>query len=261
MPVDNGLTETVQPQVFQGVGPQNAAPVLHSIPVQALATAAQQRRENMPRPFHMRVYRPYSLAGVGIRAWVRWRQIPNLEALTLHVAGCPAVSGAFAAAEVTVLVDSGSVSTAMTENRVEALWGQPGVVNTALTETLIGYAMRVRWRRWAWSEKSRCTIVSALLEDQNFMGTISVNYDVYRAPWGKGSCYYRAENAERELHHRHHAAAEGPCTGAAYEHRARAVGQPNPGDFLPAAMAITTFAPGVHAPSDVDSNVTRLIDP
>ena len=39
-PVDNGLTETVQHQVSHSAGPQNAAPVLHTVPVQLAATAS-----------------------------------------------------------------------------------------------------------------------------------------------------------------------------------------------------------------------------
>ena len=41
-PVAYGLTETVQHQVPQSVGLQNAAPVLHSVPVQLPAPASQQ---------------------------------------------------------------------------------------------------------------------------------------------------------------------------------------------------------------------------
>ena len=43
-PVDNGLTETVQHQVSQSAGPQNAAPVLRTVPLQPPATASQQWR-------------------------------------------------------------------------------------------------------------------------------------------------------------------------------------------------------------------------
>ena len=45
---------------------------------------------------------------------------PHLEALTQHVAGRLAVPGASAAAEVKVLIDSGSGITAMSEELVEA---------------------------------------------------------------------------------------------------------------------------------------------
>ena len=46
---------------------------------------------------------------------------PHLEALTQHVAGRLAVPGASTAAEVKVLMDSGSGITAMSEELVEAL--------------------------------------------------------------------------------------------------------------------------------------------
>ena len=46
---------------------------------------------------------------------------PHLEALTQHVAGRLAVPGASAAAEVKVLMDSGSGITAMSEELVEGL--------------------------------------------------------------------------------------------------------------------------------------------
>ena len=42
VPMDIGLTETVQHQISQSAGPQNAAPVLHSAPVQLPAPASQQ---------------------------------------------------------------------------------------------------------------------------------------------------------------------------------------------------------------------------
>ena len=57
---------------------------------------------------------------------------PHLEALTQHVAGCLAVPGASAAAEVKVLTDSGSGITAMSEELVEVLRRQPGMMQTAL---------------------------------------------------------------------------------------------------------------------------------
>ena len=52
---------------------------------------------------------------------------PHLEAPTQHVAGRLAVPGASAAAEVTLLMDSGSGITAMSEELVEALRRQTGI--------------------------------------------------------------------------------------------------------------------------------------
>ena len=65
---------------------------------------------------------------------------PHLEALTQHVAGRLAVPGASAAAEVKVLMDSGSGITAMSEELVEALRRQPGMMQTALTQAFVGHA-------------------------------------------------------------------------------------------------------------------------
>ena len=70
--VDNGLTETVQHQVSQSAGPQNAAPVLHSVPVQLPAPRVAAVAS---APFLTRVSRSSSLADVAIRGCIRWR--PN----------------------------------------------------------------------------------------------------------------------------------------------------------------------------------------
>ena len=53
---------------------------------------------------------------------------PHLEALTQHIAGPLAVPGSSAAAEVKVLMDSGSGITAMSEELVEVLRRQSGMM-------------------------------------------------------------------------------------------------------------------------------------
>ena len=53
---------------------------------------------------------------------------PHLEALMQHVAGRLAVPGASAATEVNVFMDSGSGVTAMSQELVEALRRQPGMM-------------------------------------------------------------------------------------------------------------------------------------
>ena len=76
-PVDYGLTKTVQHQVSQSAGPQNAAQVLHSVPVQLPAPASQQSCGDSSIILCARVCvsRSYSRVEVVIRAWIRWR--PN----------------------------------------------------------------------------------------------------------------------------------------------------------------------------------------
>ena len=64
---------------------------------------------------------------------------PHLEELTRHVAGRPAVPGASAAAEVKILMDSGSGITAISE-LVEALRRESGMMQTALTQAFVGHA-------------------------------------------------------------------------------------------------------------------------
>ena len=50
------------------------------------------------------------------------------------------VPGASGADEVKVLTDFGSGITAMSEELVEALWRQPGMMQAALTQAFIGHA-------------------------------------------------------------------------------------------------------------------------
>ena len=66
---------------------------------------------------------------------------PHVDGSTQHhLAGRLAVPGASAAAEVQVLMDSGPSITAMSEELVRALRGQPGMTQTALTQAFVGYA-------------------------------------------------------------------------------------------------------------------------
>ena len=71
--VDFGLTETVQHQVSQSAGPQNAAPVQFFTPFWC-SCRHPHRSSHMviPAPFHMRVFRSYSRVDVVIRGWIRW---------------------------------------------------------------------------------------------------------------------------------------------------------------------------------------------
>ena len=70
-PVDNGLTETVQDQVFQNAGPQYAAPVLFTVLVQP---PEPRHSSGVEIPAHdiPRVSRSCSLADVVTRSWTRY---------------------------------------------------------------------------------------------------------------------------------------------------------------------------------------------
>ena len=139
-PVDTGRTETMQYHVSQSAGPQNAAPVLQSVPVQLPAPASQQCLGDSGTISNARVsvLQPVGFGDTSVDAV---ETEPHLEALTQHVAGRLAVPGVSAAAEVKVLMDSGSGTTAMSEDLVGVLRRQPGMMPTALTQALLG--MRV----------------------------------------------------------------------------------------------------------------------
>ena len=82
-PVDYGLIETVQHQVAHNAGPQNAAPVLHSFPVQLPATASQQSCDDSSTFSYTRVsvLQPGGSGDTNADAVVTE---PYLEALTHH---------------------------------------------------------------------------------------------------------------------------------------------------------------------------------
>ena len=66
-PVDTGCTETVQHHVCQSAGPQKAALVLQSVPVQLPAPAVQQCLQ-LQAPFRTRVSRSCNSTGLATRA-------------------------------------------------------------------------------------------------------------------------------------------------------------------------------------------------
>ena len=132
MPVDNRLTETVQQRVSHSTGVQNAAPVLHFVPVQLPAPASQQWHGDSSTSSSARVS-VVQPGGCGDTSVDSVENESHLEALTQHLAGSLAVPGAPAAARVKVLIDSGSGITATSEELVETLRGQSGMTQTALT--------------------------------------------------------------------------------------------------------------------------------
>ena len=105
-PVDNGLTETAQDQVSQSAGQQNSAPVLHTAPVKPAATESQQWHGDFSTIYSARatVVQPGRCREMIVNSV---ENEPHVEVLTQHLAGRLAVSGAWAAAEIKVLMDSG----------------------------------------------------------------------------------------------------------------------------------------------------------
>ena len=261
--MDYGLTETVQHQVAQSAGPQNAAPVLHSVPVQLPAPASRQSCGDTSTISYARaaVLQP---GGSGDTSGVTVETEPHLEALTQHVAGRLAVPGAAAAAEIKVLMDSGSSITAKSEELVQALQGQPGMTQTALTQAFVGHAR----------------VVTSLGQEGDIETHSCPLYLTIDTPWGpvqftmpfivlpgRGDVVVIGQKTPREKLGIDVMAqlkasvlkAQGRQDGAGMELTARSVGEPYDGAVLRAAMAVTAFVPGDDAPGDVDGEVALTL--
>ena len=257
-PVDYGLTETVQHKVSQSAGPHNAAPVLHSVPLQLPATASQQSCGDTSTTSYARVL-VLQPGGSDDTSFDIVETEPHVEALMQHVAGRLAVPGASGAAEAKVLMDSGSGITAISEELVEALQGQPGMTQTALAQAFVGHArvvtplgqecdieaqscplhltIETSWRQVRFtmpfivlSGGSDVIIVQKPLREKLGIDVMAqLKASVLKAQW-------RQDGAWMEL-------------------TACSVGKRNDGDVLRAAMAITAFVPGGDATGDVDDKV------
>ena len=119
--------------------PQNAAPVLYSVPVQLPTPASKPSCDEFSTISCARVS-VLQPGGGGDTSVGTVETEPHLEVLTQHVAGRLAVPGASEAAEPKVLMDSGSGITAISEELVEALQGQPGMTQTSVTQAFVGHA-------------------------------------------------------------------------------------------------------------------------
>ena len=84
--VDTGRTETVQHHVSQSAGPQNAAPVLESVPVQLPAPTSQQWLGDSSTISYARVS-VLQPGGSGYTSGDTVDTEPHLVVLTRHVAG------------------------------------------------------------------------------------------------------------------------------------------------------------------------------
>ena len=142
VPVNPVRTETVQHHVSQSAGPHNAAPVFEEVSVQLAAPASQQWLGDSTTISSARlsILQP---GGSGDTSMDTVGTEPLLEALMQDVAECLAVPGASAAAEVNDLIDFGSGIIALSEELVEALRRQPGMMQIALTQAFVGRARLV----------------------------------------------------------------------------------------------------------------------
>ena len=232
--MDTERTETVQHHVSQSAGTQNAAPVLQSAPVQLPAPVSQQWLGDSGTIAYARVS-VLQPGGSGDTSVDTVDTEPHLEALTQHAAwrlaipSAPtaaeanvvmdsgsgitqhaawrlAIPSAPTAAEANVVMDSGSGITATSEELVEALRRQPGMILTALTQAFVGHA------RVATSLGQECDIMTQFCPlpiDRNTVGTSPVYDAVHRAPGGGRCGYHRPEDLERETWDRCHYPTQG----------------------------------------------------
>ena len=135
-PVDYGLTETMQHQVSQSAKAHNAGPVFRSVPVLLPAPPSQPSCGDSVTISYARIS-VFQRDGCGDTIVDTVESEPHLEALTQHVAGHLVVASASAAVEVKLLIDSGSGITAISEELVEALQGQLGMAQIAVTQAFV----------------------------------------------------------------------------------------------------------------------------
>ena len=246
---DNGLTETVQHQTSQSAGPQNVAPVLHSVPVQPPATASHQWRgdPSIICSARVAVVQP-GRCGDTIVDSVEIEL--HVEGLTQHLAGRLAVPCASAATEVKVLMDSGSGLTAMSEELVEPLRGKPGMTQTALTQAFVGQALVVT------SLGQKCDIETQScplhLTIETPWGPVRFTMPFIVLP-GEGDVVVIGQLTASVLK------AQRRQDGAGMELTARSVGEPSDGAVLRATMAVTAFVPDGDAPGDVNDEVALTL--
>ena len=255
--MDYGLTETVQHQVSQSPGSQNAGLVLHSVPVQLPVPASQQSYGDSAIVSYARVS-VLQPGGRGDTSVDTVETEPHVEALMQHVAGRLVVPGASAAAEVKVLMDSGSGTTAISEELVE---NDANRVNAAVCwacacgdvvgqECVVLRRNRVRstYRSIHHGDQSDlpCRLSCSLGEAMWFI----IGRKTLREKLGIN---LMAQRKASELK------AQGRQDGAWMEFTAFVVGEPNDGAVLRATLAVTAFVPGGDAPSDVDDEVTMTL--
>ena len=261
--MDNGLNETVRHQVSQSAGPQNAATALRSVPVKLPAPASQQSYGDSSTILFARVS-VLQPGGSGDTSVDTEETEPRLEALTRHVAGRLAVPGAPAAAEVKVLIDSGSGITARLEELVEAVQGQPGMTQAALTQAFFGHARMVTALDQECDIETQSCPLPLTIETP--WGPVQFTMPFIVLPGG-GDVVIIGQKMLREklgidVMAQPKASvlkAHGWQDNSWIEFTAVAVGEPHAGAVLREAMAVTAFGPGGDASGGVEDEVTLTL--
>ena len=186
----------------------------------------------------------------------------HLEALAQDVAGRLAVSGVSAAVEVKMLIDSGLGITAISEELVEALQGQLGMTQTALTQTFVGHARVVTSFGQECDNEAQLIPLHVTIKTPWGPARFAIAFIVLS--WGGDVVFIGQKTLREKLGidvmaqlKAYVLKAKGRRDGAGTELTARSVGEPN--DGVRVAMAVTAFVPGGDAPGDVDDEVTLTL--
>ena len=180
-----------------------------------------------------------------------------------HLGGL-AVPGAAAAAEVNVVMDSGSGITGMSEELMEVLWRLTGMMQTALTQAFVGHARAVM------SLGQECDIVTQScplhLTIATMWGPVWFTMPFIVLPEVDGVAIIGQKTLKQKLGidvmtqlKASVLKADGRQDGPDMEVSAGAVDEPNAGAVLRAAMAVTAFGPSCGAPGDVDDDATLML--
>ena len=189
---------------------------------------------------------------------------PHIRALTQHDAGHLAVSGASVAAEVKVLLESGSGIIAMSEEVVEALQRQKVKTQTALTQSFVGHARVVT------SLGQECDIVTQSCPLHQMIetpwGPVRFTMPFIVLPGGGDVVIIGWKTLREKLRidvmtqlKASVLNAYERVDGREMEAIAGALDEPNAGAVLRAEMAGTAFGPGGGAPGDVDDDATLTL--
>ena len=161
-------------------------------------------------------------------------------------------------------MDSGSGITAMSEKLVEALRRQPGMMQTAFTQAFVGHARVVTSLGQECDTVTQSCPLHLTIETPwgpvrftiRFIAlpgggdVIIIGQKTLREKLGIGIMVQLKESVLK---------AHGCEDGPEMEITAGAVGEPNAGAVLRAAMTVTAFGPGGDAPGDVDDDVTLTL--
>ena len=189
---------------------------------------------------------------------------PYWKGLRQHLAGRLAVPGASPVNDVNVLMDSWSGITAISEELLQALQGQPGTTQTALTQMFAGHARVLTSLGPLCIIETQSCALHLMIETP--WGTSRLTMPFIVLPGGGDVVVIGQKTLRENLGIDVMAPLKatvlkacGRQDGARVELTAHVAGELNAGAVLRAAMAVTAFGPTGDAPGDVDVEVILML--